>query len=112
MTVEQLSLDHASAEAARASGIRHALGNADPDYRERFTDAILRLARSGRQFCSDDVRALAGDPPAGQSPNIAGALITAAKKAGLIRFVAYTKSTRVVGHSNVVCLYVGTEAAR
>ena len=83
--------------------------NANQAYRARLIEAIEVLAASGYSFCSDQVRVLAGDPPADCSPNIAGAVINHAAKAGLIEFVGYTRSTRVIGHRNLVRLWTGRQ---
>jgi hypothetical protein len=99
VTTEQLSLDQAL--AARERGQTQVLEHSG-DYRERLYTAIEQLAASGRIFNSDDVRELAGDPPAGQHPNITGAVFGAARKKGLIEYHGFTRSTRSVGHGNVV----------
>lgn len=80
---------------------------ADRSYRRDLEEAIVQLADGGQPFCSDDIRALAGDPPAGCSPNIAGAAIMAALKQSQVQQVGFTRSARVIGHGNRVGLYVG-----
>lgn len=102
-------LDIFEAIARREAGQDLAIASADTDYRERLTAAIKVLAARGESFCSDDIRSLAGDPPDGESPNLVGALVNHALRAGLIHTIRWTRSARVVGHGNLVGLYVGVQ---
>lgn len=83
---------------------------ANTAYRAKLIGAIEQLAGSGGPFTSDDVRRVAGDPPVDCSPNVAGAVINHAARAGLIRMVGWTKSARVIGHGNDVRLWQGCAA--
>jgi hypothetical protein len=91
----------------RDSGQDLVCANSDADYREKLSVAIRVLAASGKTWCSDDLRQMAGDPPTGYSPNLVGALINHALRSGLIHTVSWTRSARVAGHGNLVGLYVG-----
>jgi hypothetical protein len=105
MSVEQL--DIFTAMQRREAGQGLVIEHSDTLYRERLTAAIKALAAGDDSFCSDDVRRLAGDPPDGDSPNLVGALINHALRSGLIHTIGWTRSARVVGHANLVGLYVG-----
>ncbi len=100
-------LDLVAAIKARDAGLAKADAGMDVLWREGIDRAIARLARQGCEFTADQVRAIAGDPPPGFSPNAMGARFSAAAKAGIIRSLGYTHSTRVIGHANVVRLWVG-----
>jgi len=106
--VEQL--DIFAALRARQAGQDLVITHSDADYREKLSTAIRVLAAGGSQFCSDDIRAMAGEPPAGFSHNVIGALINRELRAGRIHTVTWTRSSRVVGHGNLVGLYVGTRS--
>ena len=83
---------------------------ANTEYKERLSNSIKVLAARGETFCSDDIRKIAGDPPPGQSPNLVGALVNHALRAGLIHTVGYTRSARVAGHANLVGRYEGRQS--
>lgn len=108
MILHQLDLE--AALAAKEAGQAQADANADILWREGVDRAIRRLAASGRTFTADDVRAVAGDPPPGFSPNAMGSAFTRASKAGVIRMVGFTTSSRVIGHGNTVRSWVGARA--
>lgn len=110
MNAVAIQPDLFEATRRRDSAMSWAERHANPAYRARLIDAIEQLAATGQPFCADQVRAVAGDPPADCSPNVAGAVINHAAKAGLIRFVGYTRSARVVGHGNLVRLWAGVAA--
>jgi hypothetical protein len=101
-------MDLFEAMQRRSAGQDLVIAHSDTEYRERLTDAIRVLAAGGGTWCSDDVRAMAGDPPPGTSPNLVGALINHALRSGLIHTVGWTRSARVIGHGNLVGRYVGT----
>lgn len=103
--VEQLDIFEAMRR--REAGQDLAIEHSNTTYREKLTAAIKVLAARGAQFCSDDIRALAGDPPEGFSPNLVGALVNHALRSGLIHTVRFTRSARVEGHGNLVGLYEG-----
>ena len=100
-------MDLLEALARREAGQDLAIEWANVEYRERLTAAIKVLAARGEAFCSDDIRLAAGDPPAGCSPNLVGALVNHALRSGLIHTVGFTRSKRVIGHANLVGQYVG-----
>jgi hypothetical protein len=100
-------LDIFEAFARREAGQDLVVAHADTDYRERLAAAIKVLAARGEPFCSDDIRCEVGDPPAGASPNLVGALVNHALRSGLIHTIRWTRSSRVAGHGNLVGLYVG-----
>jgi hypothetical protein len=109
--IEQLDLlaeATAQAIAARNVGMATTFENdLNAEYRDRLLGAIEILAIRGETFCSDDARALAGDPPHWVHPNIAGSVFNAASRAGIIRAVGMGYSRRVIGHHNRVLLWVG-----
>lgn len=109
MTVTQPDLFDASAsQAAAEAGMAQALDNSEGSrWRLEFERAVCQLAARGVSFISDDVRALVGDPPASVHPNAAGAVMHSLARAGVIRQVGYARSSRVVGHRNVVALWIG-----
>jgi len=97
---QQLSLDDAI--AARDVGVARVLHHSDEAYREALMRAIEKLAATRPTFISDDLRELCGDPPAGTHPNVAGAVVSAAVREGLIRCIGYAHSARAKGHSNLI----------
>jgi hypothetical protein len=107
-------LDILEAIARREAGQDLVIEHADTNYQERLTAAIKVLAAGGETFCSDDIRAMAGETPAGCSPNLVGALVNHALRSGLIHTLGFTRSGRVVGHGNRVNLlqgrYVGMQS--
>ncbi len=100
-------LDLLEALRQREEGMDQALLSFDV-YRESYMHAIELLARGGATFTADDCRSLAGDPPSTVSPNVLGALVNAAAKAGLIEPVGWSRSGRVIGHGNVLVSWKGT----
>lgn len=102
-------LDILEAIHQRELGMATAQRNADESYSQRFFRAIELLAASGATFTADSVRELAGDPPASTHPNVAGAIVNAAAKAGLIEAVGFSRSGRVVGHNNRVLTWRGRQ---
>jgi hypothetical protein len=106
ISADVVALDIVEAMRQRDLGIELVLERRSA-YRSKVEDAIASLAASGREFGSDDVRTIAGDPPRGVSTNLTGALFIAASKAGLIRPVGFGYSARVVGHHNLTRRWVG-----
>jgi hypothetical protein len=76
---------------------------------EGWTEAADRelrlLARSGEQFTSDVLVAAVGVPD--NHFNAIGARINAAARAGLIRKVGFTKSSRETGHARTIAVWEG-----
>lgn len=100
--------DAEQAVARRDAALRWVASNpVNRQHRLRLIAAIEELARTGTTFSADHVRAYAGEPPEGVSPNLVGSIVNHAAKAGLIHFVGFTKSARVIGHSNTVRLWRG-----
>jgi hypothetical protein len=95
-------LDMFEAQQAKAEGMGRVLEHAAPDYRVALERAIAELAARGGEFDSDDVRRIAGDPPRTTHPNVAGAVMSAMAKRGLIEKVGYGLSSRREGHGNLV----------
>src|SRR5690606_6302550 len=89
-------------EAGKAHG-QAVASAARPDDRARVDAAIRRLAATGREFSSNEARAIHG-----VSGPVVGAAFTAARKAGLIRAVGYTPSTEPGTHAHPVRVWVGT----
>ncbi len=100
-------LDLLVAIRRRDSGMDQVLDNDRSEYRQALDLAIDRLAASGREFCSDDLRAIAGDPPPSTHFNVTGAVVAAAIRGGRLKVVGFTRSARVQGHANRVCLLRG-----
>jgi hypothetical protein len=67
--------------------------------------AIDRLAKSGKEFTAEDVRAIAGDP---RRPNAFGARIRAAWKAGTIVKCGYRASQRASLHAHPIAVWRGS----
>lgn len=110
MSTAPSQLDIFEALARREAGQDLVIGHCqNTDYKERLTAAIKVLAAGGARWCSDDVRALAGDPPPGFSPNLVGAVLQRELRAGSIRLVDWTRSARVVGHGNRVGVFRGVQ---
>lgn len=80
------------------------------DWRATAEEAVLRLAASGRPFCTDDVRDL-GVPEPGQ-PNRWGALLVALHKGGHIVPLSTVTARRRARHAGLNRLWVGAEFAR
>lgn len=92
-----------SAIEHRESGMaRVTESSSNTEYVTAFEQAIRTLALSGREFTADDVREIAGSAPIGVHFNIAGALMNAAARSGLIVHCGYAISARVAGHGNLV----------
>lgn len=106
---EQPTLDQALAEA-RARRDRGA-GRADhaghPWVRVQLQHHLDELIASGQPFTADTLRERAGDPIG--DPNLIGALILAASRAGRIERVGYRESTRPEAHARVLRLWRGTQ---
>jgi D-arabinose 1-dehydrogenase-like Zn-dependent alcohol dehydrogenase len=66
--------------------------------------AIDQLAKSGKDFTAEDVRAIAGDP---SRPNAFGARIQAAKRDGTIVRVGYRASQRASLHAHPIAVWRG-----
>lgn len=105
-----MQLDLFAAKQARDASMRRVIEGADLGYRTLLESALSHLAHGGDAFSADDVRWLAGEPPAGCNHNLIGAVVNAAAKRGLIEFVDYTHSARVVGHGNLIRLWRGRKA--
>jgi len=103
-------LDIFEALRQRERSMERVTAAADRGYRSLLESALHQLANGGDVFSADDLRVLAGDPPAGCSPNLVGAVVNAAAKSGLIEFVDYTHSARVVGHGNLIRRWRGRNA--
>ena len=81
-------------------------------WRQDVDHWIAHLAKSGAQFNADEVRKLAGDPPAFLHPNAMGARFMAACRWGLIVRVGETQMTRRSSHARRTAVYVGTKYAK
>ncbi len=111
MSAQAIQPDLFEATRRRDSAMRWVEHNSNADYRAKLISAIEQLAATGGVFTADQVRAIAGDPPTDTSPNVAGAVINHAAKAGLIEMAGFTKSARIIGHGNTVRLWRGRNAA-
>jgi hypothetical protein len=92
-------------DALKDTGMALADSAAAPDWKARWDEAILELARGGLPFTSDEVRELAGPPT--DHPNAAGSRFAAAARAGVIERIGYRNSTRAVLHSHPLSVWRG-----
>jgi|SRR5262245_36291101 len=98
-TGEQLKLDGMQTAA-----------DAVPNWYELAYAALCDLARSGREFTSEDVTARVGLPRGEVETNrnnAVGALMSACARQGIIRRVGYRKAERSDLHAAVVGVWVG-----
>lgn len=84
-----------------------ALDAAAQSWRRDAERTIEQLAASGREFVSDDLYKYVG-PVMGPSPNVVGALFSAAARRGIIRRVGYRQSERESAAGRVVAVWRGT----
>lgn len=79
---------------------------ASQDWKDRWDNAIVALARTGQEFTTDEIRKIAGPPE--DHPNAAGARLQVASRAGVIRATGgYRKSTRDTLHAHPLTVWVG-----
>jgi hypothetical protein len=78
-----------------------------PAARAAIASTIERLAASGATFTSDDVRA--ETQPLGSPPQVIGALIAAASRAGTIHRVGFVQTGRPEAHGRHVAVWTGVE---
>ena len=79
-----------------------------PDGWPELADAELkRLAATGEQFTSDVLVGAVGAPE--NHYNAIGARINAAARAGIIRKVGFTKSSRETGHARTIAVWEGVK---
>jgi hypothetical protein len=102
---EPTLFDILEAEYRRDIGMALAEEAADIDWKDAWRQTIALLAAIGDPFCSDDVRAIAGDP--WDHPNAAGAIMRRAATEGLIELIGYRKSERPALHSHPIGLWRG-----
>lgn len=93
----------ASGEERKAAGAAAVNANARQEWKARVDLAIDSLCIMRPTFTVDDIRAIAGDPPA--HPNAFGARIIAAMRGGKIANAGYQKSTRPEAHARVIPVY-------
>lgn len=93
-------------ERRAQAGMGRAERAAIPDGWTAIADEELRrLARAGEPFTSDVLVAAVGAPD--NHHNAIGARINAAARAGLIRKVGFTKSSRETGHARTIAVWEG-----
>lgn len=93
-------------ERQAQAGMGKAERAAVPDGWPELADKELRrLAQSGEQFTSDVLVAAVGAPET--HFNAIGARINAAARAGVIRKVGFTKSSRESGHARTIAVWEG-----
>lgn len=96
-------------ERRAQAGMGKAERAAIPEGWTEAADAELRrLARAGDEFTSDTLVGVIGVPETHY--NAIGARINAAARAGLIRKVGFTKSSRETGHARTIAVWKGAEA--
>lgn len=84
--------------------------DAQADWADQALLAIMKLAKQGIKFTSEDVLAITGLPSGeiGQHKNNAsGAIINKAARAGWIRKVGYGKAKRKESHGAVLAIWIG-----
>ena len=84
--------------------------DAKPDWADQALIAIMKLAKQGIEFTSEDVLAITGLPSGeiGQHKNNAsGAIMNKAARAGWIRKVGYGKAKRKESHGAVLAIWIG-----
>lgn len=93
----------------KARGIDQAIANADPWSFESGLRLVLALALAGRPFTADNLAAtgLVFDHPCRY-----GALLSVAHKAGIVRRLGYTPSTRNGRNGSVISVWVAGENAK
>ncbi len=80
------------------------------EWKTAFVREVQRLARTGRQFTSEDVVSVVG-VPAGANPNVVGARVSACAKMRIIRRCGFRKSKRPERRSAIVAVWVGMPSA-
>lgn len=110
MNAHEPTLDDALAEAraARDRGTSQADHAAHPWVRLHLQHHLDELIATGQPFTADTLRERAGDPIA-TDPNLIGALILAASKAGRITRVGYRESQRPEARCRVLRVWRGTQ---
>jgi hypothetical protein len=95
-----------SGEQLRDQGaaVVEAFEKAHTDWVQRANEALLFLARSGRDFNADDVRDIAGSP---LRPNAMGALFLRAVRDKTVVQVGERKMVRPIGHARRTATYRG-----
>ena len=90
----------------RSVGVRQALDGASLIGLVAGEEAIRKLARTGRPFTAEDVRALVGGP-LGCRPPVLGALFLAAAKRGEIEPCGFRQATRPEARRRVLRVWRG-----
>ena len=84
--------------------------DAKPDWADEALIAIMKLAKQGIEFTSEDVLAITG-LPSGEighhKNNASGAIMNKAARAGWIRKVGYGKAKRKESHGAVLAIWIG-----
>ena len=104
LTAAEAELEEA--KARRDAGAKVAELSVHTSWRLAAEATIVRLARSGVEFTSDDIHEAVGDPPAHH--NAIGGLFIAASRRREIEAVGYRQSTRPVANARPVRLWRGT----
>jgi len=84
--------------------------DAHVDWADQALIAIMKLAKQGIEFTSEDVLAITGLPSGevGQHKNNAsGAIMNKAARAGWIKKVGYGKAKRKESHGAVLAIWIG-----
>lgn len=97
----------AEGRAARDAGITQALENPMlPPWKVVAAGMIDRLISERESFTSEDLRALAGDPPTAAAM---GAVFNAAARQGKIRRIGFDQATRTTSHATMIGRWTGKE---
>lgn len=101
-----LSFDRPTGAQRRDRGMKSVLSRTPDAYKQKFLSAIEGFPR-GRSFTVEDVREVAGDPPAETHYNAMGALTRTAALRGLMRKTGtFVKAKRVSLHSSELAVWV------
>lgn len=106
MNSQQSFIFEKSGAQRRDAGMRSVLSKTPNDYKQKFIKAIEDFP-AGRSFTVEDVREIAGEPPAETHFNCMGALTRTAACRGLMRKTGtFVKAKRPSLHSSELALWV------
>ena len=101
MNQPALPLQPVAGEARKIEGIEQVLANERREWRQRALARIVRLAEQHRTFTADEVREACSDIEPPHHPNVWGAVMHKAIRAGIIRRTGeLRRSTRKAAHSH------------
>lgn len=107
---EPTLFDLAEGRRRRDAGMERVTANTPLDWRVRFDAVLVRLARGGEPFTSEDITAVVGLPRRAGSGgnNVVGARMRRARGLGWIaKTGAYVPARRANQHATVIAQWVG-----